>query len=225
MTAVFINEAIEELRTGFRGELIHPGSANYEEARKVYNAMIDKKPRLIAKCVDVADVIAAADHVDLRRVGGGLLRGGSARDGEQAGEDEKSDVHSAISAIGMISTRLAQGRGMRGGPQDSWCERWIRGVGRARGGSRSAMSAGKTSALCPTCRRPSIKQGNKVFPFCSERCQLVDLGHRPGQLLVARFAVGARYLQQAHGGGQRFVPREAALAQIGLDPIAQGAPG
>jgi len=30
---------------------------------------------------------------------------------------------------------------------------------------------------CPTCRRRGVvKEGNKVFPFCSERCQLVDLG-------------------------------------------------
>lgn len=30
---------------------------------------------------------------------------------------------------------------------------------------------------CPTCRKPSSKDGNnKVFPFCGERCQLVDLG-------------------------------------------------
>ena len=29
---------------------------------------------------------------------------------------------------------------------------------------------------CPTCRRVSKKEGNKLFPFCSERCQLVDLG-------------------------------------------------
>lgn len=29
---------------------------------------------------------------------------------------------------------------------------------------------------CPTCKKASIKEGNKVFPFCCERCQLVDLG-------------------------------------------------
>jgi uncharacterized protein len=29
---------------------------------------------------------------------------------------------------------------------------------------------------CPTCRGVAVKDGNKVFPFCSERCQLVDLG-------------------------------------------------
>ena len=52
-------EDIAQFRSQLRGELIEPGSPAYENARKVYNAMIDKKPRLIAKCVDVADVIAA----------------------------------------------------------------------------------------------------------------------------------------------------------------------
>ena len=34
----------------------------------------------------------------------------------------------------------------------------------------------KTTARCPTCKRDSTKDGNKFFPFCCERCQLVDLG-------------------------------------------------
>ena len=58
MTAVFIDEAIDQLRTDFRGELIQPGSPDYDDARRVYNAMIDKHPMLIARCADVADVIA-----------------------------------------------------------------------------------------------------------------------------------------------------------------------
>lgn len=49
------------LRSRFRGELIQPGDASYESARKVYNAMIDKRPALIARCVDAADVMAAVD--------------------------------------------------------------------------------------------------------------------------------------------------------------------
>src|SRR6516162_11585563 len=50
---------IQEFRGQFRGTVHEPGDAGYEEARKVYNAMIDRKPRLIAKCADVADVITA----------------------------------------------------------------------------------------------------------------------------------------------------------------------
>ncbi len=52
---------IQELRARFRGELIAPGDAAYEAARKVYNGMIDRRPALIARCADVADVIAGVD--------------------------------------------------------------------------------------------------------------------------------------------------------------------
>jgi FAD/FMN-containing dehydrogenase len=51
----------DEFRAAFRGELIEPTHPGYDEARAVYNGMIDRRPRLIARCVDTADVIAAVD--------------------------------------------------------------------------------------------------------------------------------------------------------------------
>ncbi len=55
-------QTIDQLKGSFRGELIHPGDAAHESARKLYNGMIDKRPSLIARCVDVADVIAAVNY-------------------------------------------------------------------------------------------------------------------------------------------------------------------
>lgn len=52
-------EDVRQFRAEFRGTLIEPQDLSYHDARKVYNAMIDRKPRLIANCTDVADVIAA----------------------------------------------------------------------------------------------------------------------------------------------------------------------
>ena len=49
--------AVEELKAGLRGKLIQPGDEGYDQARQVHNGMIDKQPGLIARCVDVADVI------------------------------------------------------------------------------------------------------------------------------------------------------------------------
>ncbi len=45
----------------FRGKLIGPADADYDAARALYNGMIDKRPRLIARCTNVADVIAAVN--------------------------------------------------------------------------------------------------------------------------------------------------------------------
>ena len=53
---------IEQLRARVRGTIIQPGDAEYDSARKVYNAMIDKRPALIVRCVDTADVIAAVNY-------------------------------------------------------------------------------------------------------------------------------------------------------------------
>ena len=55
-----LNDAIvEKFAESFRGEIIQPNGNGYHEARKIYNAMIDKKPGLIAQCANVADVMAA----------------------------------------------------------------------------------------------------------------------------------------------------------------------
>ena len=55
-----LNETdIGKLRANLRGEVIQRGDPHYDEARKLYNGMIDKRPLLIARCADVADVIAA----------------------------------------------------------------------------------------------------------------------------------------------------------------------
>jgi len=53
--------SIAAFKSALRGELIAPGDARYDEARKVYNGMIDRRPRLIARCTDVADVITAVN--------------------------------------------------------------------------------------------------------------------------------------------------------------------
>jgi FAD/FMN-containing dehydrogenase len=56
-----LEAAIKELKVGWRGELIQPGDGGYDEARRVYNAMIDRRPRLIARCADIADVISGVN--------------------------------------------------------------------------------------------------------------------------------------------------------------------
>jgi len=59
----FLSEAVvEEFKSGLRGELLLPGDVGYDEARKVYNGMINRHPAMIVRCAGVSDVIGCV-HV------------------------------------------------------------------------------------------------------------------------------------------------------------------
>jgi FAD/FMN-containing dehydrogenase len=67
--------AIGDLAGKVCGEVIRPGNPGYDEARRVWNGMIDRRPALVARCRGVADIVAcvrfAADHGLLPAVRGG----------------------------------------------------------------------------------------------------------------------------------------------------------
>ncbi|MEV6552687.1 FAD-binding oxidoreductase [Streptomyces sp. NPDC051597] len=51
--------ALEQLRAALRGQLITPADPEYDTVRRVFNAMIDRRPALIVRCLGTADVLAA----------------------------------------------------------------------------------------------------------------------------------------------------------------------
>jgi FAD/FMN-containing dehydrogenase len=62
MTTNTVDDAdLGELRSRFGGELLRPGDAGYDDARSIFNSMIDRRPALIAQCTSVGDVQAAVD--------------------------------------------------------------------------------------------------------------------------------------------------------------------
>jgi len=74
---------IQALKSTFHGELLEPASAGYDDARQIWNASIDKRPRVIARCSGVADVVAAlnfgrANNLVTAIRGGGHNVGGRA---------------------------------------------------------------------------------------------------------------------------------------------------
>jgi FAD/FMN-containing dehydrogenase len=67
---------IDQLREQVRGDVIAPSDEGYEEARRVYNAMIDRRPAVVVRPVNAGDVIAAVNFarengIDLAIRGGG----------------------------------------------------------------------------------------------------------------------------------------------------------
>jgi FAD/FMN-containing dehydrogenase len=78
---------VRELRAALRGELLAPGQDGYDAARRLWNAAFDKKPALIARCADAADVQQAVRFAAAHRLltavkgGGHSLSGQSGCDG------------------------------------------------------------------------------------------------------------------------------------------------
>ena len=69
---------IGELKAGIKGEILLPSDGAYEDARKIWNAMIDKRPAVIARCATTSDVVRgvnfARDNGLLLAVRGAELR-------------------------------------------------------------------------------------------------------------------------------------------------------
>lgn len=92
---------IDDFKNGFGGDVILPADAEYEEARKIWNAMIDKRPAVIARCKSTEDVVKA---VEFAREGGLSLavRGG----GHNIAGNALCDAGIVIDLSGMKAVRV-----------------------------------------------------------------------------------------------------------------------
>src|SRR5712691_2755802 len=71
-----VAEAATELAKTFAGQVLQPTDLGYEEARRVHNGLVDKRPALIARCRGVADIVDAVNlgrtlNLDVAVRGGG----------------------------------------------------------------------------------------------------------------------------------------------------------
>src|SRR6185436_9915162 len=78
-----IAERIAALTPRFSGQLLQPADAGYDDARRIFNGLIDKRPALIARCLGVADVVDAVNlgrelKLEISVRGGGHNVGGRA---------------------------------------------------------------------------------------------------------------------------------------------------
>jgi FAD/FMN-containing dehydrogenase len=128
--------AVRELASSLRGQLLRPGDAGYEAARRVFNAMIDRHPALILRCLDAEDVargveVARTQGLPLAVRGGGIVldmsrmkgirvdparRIAVAQPGLTLGEfDRATQAHGLATTLGVVSVTGIAGLTLGGG--------------------------------------------------------------------------------------------------------------
>ncbi len=86
-TADIDDAALDKFQSALRGQLIQPGDEGYDEARKIWNGMIDRRPAFIVRCAGISDVIEAVNFARTNhlltsvRSGGHNIPGNSVCDG------------------------------------------------------------------------------------------------------------------------------------------------
>ena len=148
-TVTAISQAVRQELPEFQGQLIGPDDTGYEEACKVYNAMIDKRPALIARCAGPEDVSRAVgfarDHGLLLAVRGGGHNGaglGTCDDGVVIDLSLLKEIEVDPQAA-HGSRRRAAARGERSTPRPTrpaWPRRAASSPRPASAGSRSAAA-------------------------------------------------------------------------------------
>ncbi|HXR69313.1 FAD-binding protein, partial [Actinocrinis sp.] len=79
--------ATRELSNALDGEVTLPGDPGYDHARSLYNAMIDKRPAVIARCGSVADIAAALEFARTSNLALAVRGGGHSGPGFGTVED------------------------------------------------------------------------------------------------------------------------------------------
>ena len=156
-----------ELAAAMRGDLIMAGDSGYDQARAVYNAMIDKRPAAIARCRDTADVIScvrfAREHgIEIAVRGGGHNAAGlGVWDGAlvidlsllRSTTRQPAGPFRPRGRRGYLGRRRPRDRGVRDG--HSVRVHRVDGRGRADAGRRHRLP---DPPVRPHCRQPAVRR-------------------------------------------------------------------
>jgi FAD/FMN-containing dehydrogenase len=188
---------VAELRARFRGSLLRSGDPDYEQARRVWNGMIDRRPALIVRCAGAADVIRA---VDLARERGLPLavRGG----GHNVAGNAVCDGGLVIDLSGMKAIRVDPAR------------RTARAEGGVTWGEfdreTQAFGLATTGGIVSTTGIAGLTLGGGIgwlarsYGLASDNLLAVDLVTAEGQLRTVSATEHADLFWGLRGGGGNF---------------------
>lgn len=74
--ACLADAVVDEFKAGHRGRVLRPGDETYDEARRLWNGMFDRRPALIARCAGTADVVRAVNLARQHRLALAVRGGG-----------------------------------------------------------------------------------------------------------------------------------------------------
>ncbi len=78
---------VEDFRAGLRGQLLLPDVAGYDDARKIFNGMFDRRPAMIARCLGAADVVRAVRFAGAHELLVAVRGGGHSLSGQSVCDD------------------------------------------------------------------------------------------------------------------------------------------
>src|SRR5437016_11550258 len=93
------NGQINELKAALHSEVLLPTDNAYDSARKVYNAMIDKRPSLIVRCAYAADVVNAVKFARKHTLLVAVRGGGHSVAGKSRSEEHTSELQSLTNLV------------------------------------------------------------------------------------------------------------------------------
>ena len=103
---------VEDFRAGMRGKLLLPSAPGYDDARKIFNGMFDRRPALIARCMGAADVIRAVNFARANELLVAVRGGGHSLSGQSVCDDGLMIDLSAMRSVRVDPVRrLARAEG------------------------------------------------------------------------------------------------------------------
>ncbi len=195
--AVLEEAAVEEFKAGLRGELLRPGDGGYEDARTIWNAMIDKRPALIARCAGAADVIHCVNFARTNKLLVAVRGGGHDVAGNAVCDGGLVIDLSRMKGIRVDPTR----RTVRAEPGLTWGE---------FDQETQAFGLATTGGFVPTTGIAGLTLGGGLgylmrgFGLACDNLLSVDIVTADGQLLTASTTENEDLFWGVRGGGGNF---------------------